>query len=156
STLMFAHIADLAPWLTGLALLNTSSTTATVSVYAMNPDGTLIGGADNVPTAQFALNPGTKTARLLSQLIPQTQLRSNDGGFIFIRSTQPLYGIELFFTRNLRILANVAAGSGTGFTAPAAPAPLVLNSVSPARAAVGAMLTLTGTGFSSNAAGDTV
>jgi hypothetical protein len=158
STLMFAHIADLVPWLTGIALLNTSTSAASVSLYAMNPDGSLIGGADNVQTAQFTLNGGTKTAKLLSQLIPQTQLRSNDGGFIFIRSTQPLYGIELFFTRNLRILANVAAGSGTGFTPPPPPtqAPLVLSSISPTRIAIGSMLTLSGSGFSSNAASNTL
>jgi hypothetical protein len=158
TTLMFAHIADLPPWLTGLALLNTTTSNATVRVYAMNPSGTLIGGADNVPTAQFTLNAGTKTAKLLSELVPQTQQRVSDGGFIFISSTQPLYGIELFFSRNLRILANVAAGSGTGFTppTPTVSGPPVLTSVSPGRVAIGTTLTLAGSGFDSAAANDAI
>jgi hypothetical protein len=154
--LMFAHIADLAPWLTGLALLNTTGNNATVSVYAMNPDGSLIGGADNVPTAQFTLNAGAKTAKLLSELIPQTQQRTADGGFIFISSTQPLYGIELFFTRDLRILANVAAGSGAAFTAPPPPAPLTLTSISPTRVPISGTLTMNGSGFSPTAASNTI
>jgi hypothetical protein len=156
--LMFAHIADLPPWLTGLALLNTTSANATVSVYAMTPAGTLIGGADNVPTARFTLNAGAKTAKLLSELIPQTQQRTSDGGFIFISSTQPLYGIELFFTRNLRILANVAAGAAGSFTPPGGGggSPVSLTSVSPTRAAVGSTITLTGSGFSTTAASNSV
>jgi len=148
TALLFAHIADLPPWYSGLALLNTTGSNATVSVYAMNPSGTLVGGADDVPTARFQLNAGTKTAKLLSELIPQTQARLGDGGFIFISSTQPLYGIELFFLRNLRVLANVAAGTATGFTPPAGSAPLSLTSISPGRAARGETLTLNGTGFS--------
>ena len=166
TTLLFAHIADLpsppaaAPgWFTGLALLNTTSSDATVSVYAMNPDGTLIGGANGTSTAQFTIRAGSKTANLLSELIPQTQLRSSDGGFIFVSSTQPLYGIELFFLRNLRILANVAAGTipaGITFTPPPPTQPLALTSISPTRAAVGSTLTLNGSGFNSTPSSNTV
>jgi len=156
NALLFAHIADLPPWYSGIALLNTTGNNATVSVYAMNPTGTLVGGADNVPTARFQLNVGAKTAKLLSELIPQTQARPGDGGFIFISSTQPLYGIELFFLRNLRVLANVAAGTAIGFTPPAGSAPLSLISISPARAARGETLTLNGGGFSTTPANNTV
>jgi len=153
---MFAHIADVSPWWTGLGLLNTSSSNATVSVYAMNLNGTLIGGADNVATARFTINAGAKVAKLLTELIPQSETRGENGGFIFITSTQPLYGIELFFLRNLRIVANVAAGSGTGFTVPAPPAPPILTSISPTKAAAGSTITLTGSGFSTTAANNTV
>ena len=124
SNLFFAHIADLPPWYTGIALLNTSSTNAEVEVYAMNPDGTLIAGAANVPTAKFTLNAGTKVAKLLSELLPQTQKRTSDGGFVFVRTTNnvPLYGIELFFSRNLLVFINVAASTlpqGITYTPPA-------------------------------------
>jgi hypothetical protein len=151
--LLFAHIADLDPWYTGLALLNATSTPATVDVFAMTPSGALIGGADNVPTARFTLSPGTKTARLLLELIPQTQQRTSDGGFVFVRSTQPLYGIELFFTRSLSILSNVAAGAvaaGITYTPPAPSVSLSLTSVTPVRVARGATLTLNGSGFNSS------
>jgi hypothetical protein len=156
TSLMFAHIADLPPWFTGIALLNTTGSAATVSVYAMNPDGSLIAGADSTPTARFQLGPGAKTAKLLLELLPQTQSRPGDSGFIFINSTQPLFGLELFFSRTLRVFANVAAGNGAGFTPPGPTAPLELTLITPARAAVGAPVTLTGSGFSSTASNNTV
>jgi len=49
SAMLFAHIADLPPWLMGLALLNAGGTDAMVEVYAIAPSGALIGGADDVP-----------------------------------------------------------------------------------------------------------
>src|SRR5436190_9286294 len=104
TNLLFAHIADLQPWSTGVALLNTSIVVANVELFAMNPDGSLIG------SASFPLQPGTKIARLLSELIPQSQSRTSDGGFLFVRSNVPIYGIELFFSRNNQIFSNVAAG----------------------------------------------
>jgi len=110
TNLLFAHIADLPPWWTGLALLNPSGVQANVQIFAMNPDGSLVGGAANVTTARFSLNPSSKTARLLSEFIPATQNRTSDGGFIFVLSDQPLFGLELFFSRNTQILANVPAG----------------------------------------------
>ncbi|MBI2149399.1 MAG: hypothetical protein HYU27_02185, partial [Acidobacteria bacterium] len=110
TNLLFAHIADLGQWQTGLALLNTNLRSATVEVFALAPDGSLIGGAANVPSARFSLDPGAKVSRLLSEWIPETQNRSGDGGFVFVRSDAALYGIELFFTRDLRVLSNVPAG----------------------------------------------
>jgi hypothetical protein len=102
--LLFAHIADLAPWLTGIALLNANAEPANIELFAMNPGGTLIG------STRLTLPAGTNMPRLLRELVPQTQTRTSDGGFLFVRSSVPIYGIELFFSRNLQILANVAAG----------------------------------------------
>ena len=112
STLLFAHIAELPPWLTGLALLNTNIDVANIEVFAMTPAGSLIG------KTTFSVQPGTNTARLLRELIPQTQSRTTDGGFVFVRSSLPIYGIELFFSRNLQILGNVPAIPGTTFVPP--------------------------------------
>lgn len=121
--MFFAHIADLSPWYTGIALLNATSTAAQVELFAMTPEGTLIGGASSLGNARFALPARSKTSRLLSELIPQTQSRRSDGGFLFVRSANnvPLYGIELFFLRNLSVLSNVAGSglpSGTTYTPP--------------------------------------
>ena len=116
ANLLFAHIADLAPWLTGVALLNTNAEPANIEIFAMNPAGSLIG------TTRLSLPPGRNVPRLLRELIPQTQTRSSDGGFLFMRSNVPIYGIELFFSRNLQVLANVAAGRlppGITFNPPA-------------------------------------
>jgi hypothetical protein len=108
TSMLFCHIADLPPFYTGLALLNTNSTAANVRVFAMNRDGSLIG------TNSFSLAPSTKVAQLLSQWIPQTQTRLSDGGFVFVQSDVPLFGLELFFTRDLQVLANVSAARIAG------------------------------------------
>jgi hypothetical protein len=112
TSVLFAHIADLFPWFTGIAFQNPSNAAASIEVFAMNPDGTLIGGAANVPAARFMLPAGAKTAKLLSELVPQTQTRTGDGGFVFVRTTNavPIHAIQLFFTRNLKILANISGG----------------------------------------------
>src|SRR5207247_11236802 len=80
TSLLFAQIADLPPWATGLALLNTTSTDAIVEAFAMTPAGAVIGGAANVPTARFTLKAGTKVAKLRSELIPETQMQTSYGG----------------------------------------------------------------------------
>jgi hypothetical protein len=112
TSLLFAHIADLAPWLTGLALLNASLDTAAIEVFALTPAGSLIG------TATLSLSPGMNTARLLGDLVPGTRNRGSDGGFVFVRSSSPIYGIELFFSRDQQVLANVPASSGITFVPP--------------------------------------
>jgi hypothetical protein len=71
----------------------------------------LIGGAGNVSTAKFVLPAKTKVARLLGEMIPATQSRTSDGGFVFVRTTNgvPIFGNELFFLRSGAAFANVAA-----------------------------------------------
>ena len=127
ANLIFGHIADLSPWWTGVALLNPGTTDANVQVFAMNPNGTLIGGAANVPTATFTVPAGRRVAKLLQEWIPQTQTRSSDGGFIFIRVTNfvPLYGLQLFFLRSGAAFANVPASkvAPDAYSPPAPPAP---------------------------------
>ena len=115
---IFGHIADLDPWWTGLALVNAGQSSATVEIFAIAQDGTLIGAAGLV------IPPGGKDARLLHEWIPQTQSRSVDGGFIFLRSNVPLHGLCLFFTRDLRILSIVPGfdlAAGMTFVPPVIP-----------------------------------
>src|SRR2546427_2395424 len=102
TNLLFLQIVDRPPWWTGLALLNANPRgTATVKLYAINPDGSLIGATE------FPLQFGTKVAKLLSEWIPATQNRTSDGGFIFVLSDLPLFGVELFFTRNMQVIGNI-------------------------------------------------
>jgi hypothetical protein len=101
--LFFSHIADGPPqWQTGLALLNTTNTPANVEVYAVTPSGSLIGHTT------VTIDAGKKIAKVVHELIPET--RGVNGGFIYVRSTVQLYGIELFYTEDLKVLSNVAAG----------------------------------------------
>ncbi len=116
SNFIFGHIADLAPWWTGVALVNPGQSSATVEIFAIAQDGKLIGSAG------FVIPAGGRTSKLLSELVPQTQLRSADGGFVLVRSSVPLYGLSLFFTRDLRILSIVPAldlAAGVTFVPPA-------------------------------------
>jgi len=93
--------------------LNTNASPADVEVFAITQSGTLIG------SSSFTIPPGSNTAKLLRELVPQTQTRASDGGLIFVQSSLPIYGIELFFSRNLQILANVPAIDGSAYTPPA-------------------------------------
>jgi hypothetical protein len=99
----FGHIASLAPWYTGIALLNTSTTAANVEVYAIDGSGQLIGSV-----AAFSVGAGRRTS-LLSEFVPQVLQRPSDGGWVFVRSTNnvPLLGFELFGHAVIPILANV-------------------------------------------------
>ncbi len=113
--LFLSHIADLTPWSTGIAILNPGTATALVEIYAINPSGTRIGHAE------IAVAAGGKIARLLSEYIPETLARPRDGGFIFLKSSEPVYGLELFFRRDLKVLSNVPAfglAPGEVFTPP--------------------------------------
>jgi hypothetical protein len=108
SNIFFSHIANGPPeWQTGIALLNAGSNNANVDVYALNLSGVLLGGAANVATARFSLEPGTKVAKVIDEFIPQT--RDVNGGFVFVSSDAPIIGVELFYTRDLKVLSNVAA-----------------------------------------------
>ena len=158
TSMLFSHIAQGPGWGTGVALLNTSNTTANVEVYAMNQGGTLIGGALDAPDAAFMLAPGAKIARVLNEWIPAAQ---TNGGFVFVRTTNdvPLYGLELFFLTNLNILANVAPGAiadGITYTPPAPQGTITLDSVSPTSVARGGTLTLTGSRFDTIASNNSV
>ena len=153
TAMLFAHMAQEDPWRTGVALLNTSNTTANVEVYVMNPDGTLIGGALDAPDAAFTLEPNAKVARLLDEWIPAAQ---TNNGFVFVRTTNDvaLWGLELFLLTDIALLANVAPGAlaaGITYTPPAPGGTLTLNSVSPASVPRGDTVTLTGSGFSTTA-----
>src|SRR5678809_418178 len=43
ASMLFAHVAGLPTWYTGIALLNASDTTASVEISVLTPAGSLIG-----------------------------------------------------------------------------------------------------------------
>jgi subtilisin family serine protease len=100
--MMFDHVATGPAWNTGLALLNTSNTDANVEIYIMRATGALVG------KAAFTLPHGTKISQQLTEWIPAST--ANDG-FVYVRTTNgvPLYAIELFYSRDARMLANIPA-----------------------------------------------
>ena len=155
TSMLFLQVADLPPWFSGLALLNATSTPANVEVFAMYPEGGLIGGPATAATASFTLAPGEKIGKLLGAEIVG---RAASGGFVYVRTTNnvPIYGLELFLSRTNSIMANVSAGtvaSGIVFTPPEV---AVLSSVSTVQTTRGTTLTLTGTNFSPTASNNMV
>jgi hypothetical protein len=111
SAMLFAQIANQAPWSTGLAFVNTSQAPTTVEVFAVDPRGTLIGGGAADDQARILLDPGAKTARLLSDLVPETQ--SLNGGYVFVRTTGniPILGTEIFTLRKGGPVATVPSAA---------------------------------------------
>jgi hypothetical protein len=107
---LFGHIAVLSGWYTGIALLNNTTTAATVEVYAIDSNGQLIGAA-----ASFSLPANSRRTFLISDLVPDLLQRATDGGWVFVRTTNnvPILGFELFGHGIFPILANVQ-----GFTLP--------------------------------------
>jgi hypothetical protein len=106
--LFFSHIAEGPPqWQTGLALFNPNNVVAHVDVYAVNPNGTLIGAP-----AHVSLDPGKRIARVIHDLIPNAL--GVNGGFVFIDSDVAIHGLELFYSADLKVLANVSAGVHEG------------------------------------------
>jgi len=155
TNLLFLQVADLPPWSTGVALLNATSTSANVEVFAMYPGGGLIGGPATASTASFILNPGEKIAKLLG---PGLVGKSVNGGFVFVRTTNnvPLYGLELFFSGSGSFLANVAAGSLTSGITFTPPDVAVLSAISVSRTTRNTTVTLTGSNFSTIASNNLV
>jgi len=100
----FAHFAELPPWMTGIAILNANPTEATVEVAAFSQGGVQIG-----TTARFVLPAMSKIARLLREWAPQTLTRSGDGGVVRVRTNIPVFGLELFFTTDLKILSGIGS-----------------------------------------------
>jgi hypothetical protein len=113
--MLFDHVAMGSAWTTGLQLLNNTATDANVEVYVMRASGALVG------SASFTLAKGTKLFRQLNEWVPAA---TADDGFVFVRTTNnvPLFGIEVFSSRNGAVIANVPAAGldgGVTFTPPA-------------------------------------
>ena len=107
STFILGYIAVVPPSWTGLTLVNPGTTTATVDLFAIAPDGSLIGGADDTSEAHFSIPPEGKTTGLLNEFIPRTQSRRANGGFMFVRSSVPLYPLALSFNGDRNVLSIV-------------------------------------------------
>ncbi len=94
-----SHVAQTAEIFTGLTLLNPGPRTALVSLEVFTADGALRA------TSFLELKAGVKTARLLPELLGASFIQA--GGFIRVRSNQPVFGFELFGGQTLEYLSAV-------------------------------------------------
>ncbi len=100
SQAVFSHVANTAGYFTGLALLNPDpiqTASVTLDVYPAT-GGTPVSGT-------IQLGPGRRISRLLDQLVPATA--GQGGGYIMLRSTIPLVGMELLGDTGMRFLSAV-------------------------------------------------
>lgn len=96
---LFSHIATTQGYFTGLALLNPGQIANPYRVAAFKQDGSLLGTFDGV------LRPGQRVSQVINEFVKASAAQS--GGFILVRSTQPLYMTSLFGTAS--VLANIPA-----------------------------------------------
>ncbi len=102
SDVSFAHVAQGYGFYTGLAIVNSSSLSATVSVDVLGADGR------RLDSAVFTLPANSKRTRLVSELLPS--IVDLQGGTIHITSSRPIFAFELFGSlATLNVLSNVAA-----------------------------------------------
>ncbi len=98
--LLFPHLAAQSlGYFTGVALLNPNTVTANVKLSVINPTGV------TVAVTQLQLNPNQKLAEVLADLLPS--VKDQQGGSMVVTSDQPLFGMELIGSNNLKVLANV-------------------------------------------------
>jgi hypothetical protein len=99
SEFVYSHVAEAAGYWTGIAILNTNSTSASVSLQVFTAGGASLG------TKTLTLQPGQKTAQLLDGLVPAAAGKS--GGYIHITSSVPVTSFSLFGTNDGRSLSAI-------------------------------------------------
>jgi hypothetical protein len=92
SEFVYSHVAETTIYYTGIAMLNTNATAASVSVEVFTAAGTSVG------TASLTLQPGQRVAELLHQLMPATA--NHLGGWIHVVSDQPISSFSLYASYN--------------------------------------------------------
>ncbi len=96
---VLGHVAQTDEVFTGVTLLNAGTGYVEVSLEVLDRAGTSKG------IAQFELKPNEKRARLLTEYLPA--LAKQEGGFVRVRSSAPIFGFELFGHNLLRFMSAV-------------------------------------------------
>ncbi len=96
---VLGHVAQTDEVFTGVTLLNAGAGYAEVSLEVLDRAGTSKG------IALFELKPNEKRARLLTEYLPE--LARQEGGFVQVRSSAPIFGFELFGHNLLRFMSAV-------------------------------------------------
>ncbi|MFQ5739254.1 MAG: hypothetical protein ACE5JX_09580 [Acidobacteriota bacterium] len=103
ASFIFPHIAEGLGFSTGVSLLNTGASGATVGLSVHLPDGELIA------SRELQIGPGEREVKLLSEWFQG--LPEMVGGYIRVEADQPIVGLELFFTNDTELLATVPASN---------------------------------------------
>lgn len=96
---VFSHVANGLGFFTGLALFNPWWDSAEVVIEVFSPTGESKG------TKTLTIKPWGRLSQTLEQLVPSSI--GQVGGYILVRSSQPLVGQQLFGLNSLRLLSAV-------------------------------------------------
>jgi len=100
---VFNHISNLPTVYTGFAFFNPGEEKAFVIIEAIDTDG------KKVAEKTLILNSGERIARTLTDSDIWPGFEEQSGGYIKIRSSQPIAGQQLFGDRSLRYMAAIPA-----------------------------------------------
>src|SRR5262249_9062613 len=95
SRMIFSDIAQGHGYFTGIALLNTGTESAVVTIEVDSADGTVLA------SKTVTLGTNERSVGLISELFPN--LQNQMGGFVRITSTVPIYGLQIIGTADQRL-----------------------------------------------------
>ncbi|HYK88000.1 MAG TPA: hypothetical protein VE398_04490, partial [Acidobacteriota bacterium] len=102
----YSQVAQNQGWYTGVAVLNTSSTTkADVTLDVYTKDGILAGSFETL------ILPGQKISKLLYEMVQNSG--GQVGGYVHIHSDQPVVSFSLFGTSDGKLLSAIPPQSVT-------------------------------------------
>ncbi|HEY3129706.1 MAG TPA: fibronectin type III domain-containing protein, partial [Acidobacteriota bacterium] len=96
---VFSHVANALNFFTGIALYNPGSRPANVTVEVFSDQGVMTG------QTSFQLGGASRISKLLAELLPSTAGQA--GGYLVVRSTEPLVAQQLFGDAALNFLSAV-------------------------------------------------
>ncbi|MBI3939878.1 MAG: hypothetical protein HY315_03515, partial [Acidobacteria bacterium] len=96
---VFSQVANTADIFTGLALYNPGTSPSIVTLEVFSAQSTLTGSVGLI------IDGGKRLSKLVGELMPSTVPQS--GGYIIIRSTQPIIAQQLFGDSGLNFLSSV-------------------------------------------------
>ncbi len=99
---VYSQISETDMLYTGLALVNPAATPATLEISLIHADGTTFA------QKSIGINPNSKVSALLRDLLPAAV--GETSGYIFLRSSAPIFGVGLFGATNSSFLAMMPPG----------------------------------------------
>ena len=98
---VYSHTAQNLGYYTGIAFLNTGTTTANVTMQVFTKDGTSVG------STSLVIPPNQKIAKLLREWVAASA--GQVGGYVQVQSDQPVISFALFGTDDGKVLSAIPA-----------------------------------------------
>src|SRR5439155_6239345 len=122
--MIYSQLAEVEAPISRLVLVNTSPVQASLDVSLINQEGASTG------QTAITIPAKGKFSQLIRDVLPQAA--AQDGGYIFIRSSTAVYGIEMLGDAGTRALASLSLVRVVdSFSASPAPATAMITQVEP-------------------------